>query len=95
MQMLLELFFSEITAFLFVNGYVTFSLAVWSYLKLVAMGNTFMYLFVPNFMFPLKSALLVKDGLQINQNLALSIDLVLIAVITLIALRTIKKIDIF
>lgn len=95
MQMLFELFFSEITAFLFVNGYVTFSLAVWSYLKMFATGNTLIYLFVPNFMFPLKSAPLVEDGLQIQQDLALSIDLVVIAVITLIALRTVKKIDIF
>ncbi|WP_028977231.1 DUF2705 family protein [Sporolactobacillus terrae] len=94
-QMLLELFFSEITTFLLTNGYVTFSLAVWSYLKLVASGNTLIYLFVPNFMFPLKSIPLVEDGLQIQQDLALSIDLGVIAVITFMALRTIKKIDIF
>ncbi|MCY8935673.1 DUF2705 family protein [Peribacillus frigoritolerans] len=95
LQIVLELYFSPVTALLVINCYVTLSITSWSYLSFINKGNVIIYFGIPNYMMALRTDTFVKGGLGINQDIALLIIGLMICIIPLMILRKIKKMDIY
>jgi hypothetical protein len=95
-QLVLELyFFSPITSLLINNIYVVISIAAWTYLHYIFDGKFLLYLGIANFMTALRTSPFFTENFVINQSFALIIIFIIICFLILVAIKRIRKIDIY